>query len=208
MKRTFILVLLLTLSATVSISRAESVGVIGLYSDEHPCCCVNGTEFPYVTEMWIWCLPSPGGMKGVEFGLDYPDNLYAATLEKHDEIIALDIEELPDLWAIILTDCQRDWFWLAKQIIIVNSKEKTMIEPVAAAANPGGTMVLLTCEPSAETELFPYTKLLVNMNPRSRKCYASLPVPESAPATKVTTIQLTPALPDETSWGAIKELYK
>jgi len=160
-----------------------------------------------MAEMWIWCFPSPDGMTALEFGLDYPDNANARTLHKNEDLIAGDIENLPDLWAVILNECQDDWFWLARQYFWVNSAEKTTIELVPGENNPYGTMRLLTCDPIMETELFAYTMLYINMNPRSRKCGTTLPVPTSVPSSKITTIKLTASV-DESSWGAIKELYK
>ena len=173
--------------ALLLVAGAANAQYIGLYVDsDRSAWCATGVGF-YPVEMWVWCLPGPQGTICSEFMVGYPMNVIQSVVTWNDPIISVALGDLPSGLSICYIVCQYDWHWPAHQALYVTDPTQTLIEILPHP--DAGAYQFANCEPGYPLE--PATKLTnlyLNYGPADEECMG-------------TAVE-------ETSWGAIKSLYK
>ena len=200
MKRIILLILALLLISSASMAQLPPVGWIGIFADDQ----FQGPDqtpiFAYCdfegavarAEMWIWCLPSERGQIGADFTVAYHDLsiLAPSTVTTNDGIVAVVTGDLENGISILYKECQYGWNWCIRQTIYIISHELAWIEIVE---DPGITPKFRNCEEGWPTEqVYKWPRLYLN--------YVSDVPPY------LYCIQ--PIGTDDSSWGAIKSLYR
>lgn len=186
MKKRLLALLILFLVVTGTAS-AQQEGYIGLYTDDtHSQSCVTGVGF-YPAQVWIWCLPGENGQICAEFSVAYPPNIVQSTVYKNTPIISVDMGDIAGGWSVCYTDCRYDFHWLAWQQIYVTDATPGWIEIVKHPSPEITCVQAANCLPGYPIEcLMVLTKFGVNQ--------------ECPPENPIGT--------EETTWGAIKGLYR
>ena len=161
-------------------------GYIGLYADEgRTTQCVSGEGF-YSVSMWVWCLPGEKGQICAEFLVTYPLNTIQSTVTWNDPLISVTLGDLPSGLSVCYQECQWDWNWPCYQLVYVTDPTQTVIE---IGPHPDVAVYqFANCDPGYPVEpCTAYPSMLLNV------------LPEDCPEIVGT---------EETSWGAIKSLFK
>lgn len=176
----FIVVLMLSGSALAG-------GYIGLWSDgTHTSCSANGVGF-YPVEMWVWAKPDPTlGMICADFAVSYPVNVITSTLTKNVTIISVDIGDYWYGYTACMISCQYDWVWIGHQLLYVCDPTQTRCEIINHSDIYD--IQFAACTPG-------YPVYSVPAMPRLWLNVGTGPCAD-------------PIAADETSWGAIKSIYK
>ena len=154
---------------------------MGLYADElRSNACITYTSGMHQCEMWIWCAPNENGMRGVEFMLDYPDNIIPSTHVKNHTVVALTMGDFSSGISAAYSDCQDDWHWIFKQTLYLTSQEASVI--LIKPHPDTGEIRVTTCN-----EGYPVELAGVISNLYLNNCGTST---------------------EEASWGRIKQIYK
>jgi len=179
--------ILLTAALLLLAAGAANAQYIGLYADgDHTTWCASGVGF-YPVDMWVWNLPGPLGQICAEFMVSYPPNVITSTITWNDPIISVTLGDLSSGLSVCYISCYWDWNWTAHQLLYVTDPTPTYCEIVPHPEV--GVYQFANCEPGYPTE--PTTKLtnlFLNYGPGDPECEG-------------TAVE-------ETSWGAIKSLYK
>ena len=168
-------------------------GFIGLYSDgAHTRCSASGTGLLYSVEMWVWAKPDPyRGMIRAEFEINYPDNVLLVGSETWNDPILFHYignisgEEI----LVIFNSCQWDWTWIAHKLLWVTNDIQTRCQVVEQSSDSSIRCVrMFDCTPSRPDYCVgAYPSLWLNQHWDSCE---------------------DPIAIEESSWGAIKSLYK
>jgi len=194
MKRTILLILAPLLISSATMAQLPPIGYIGLFvDDQHHSWAICDFEGPYVAkaEMWIWCLPSERGQIGADFALMYPQStLIPSTVTANDYIIAIVTGDLENGISVLYNECQYDWNWCFHQSIYITSHQPAMIEIIE--------------HPGLDPPIYNF-----------RSCEEGWPI---EPAIKFTNWYfnyyyypgtcIPPIGTDDSSWGAIKSIYR
>jgi len=186
MKKALLLAFAILLISGAVNAQLPPDGYIGLYADEaHSTQCVNGTGF-YPFTLWIWCWPSVRGQICAEFLVQYPANVITSTVTPNDAIISVTLGDLANGMSVCYVGCELDWNWPFQQAMYCTDPTQTMI---TIGAHPDvGVYQFANCDSGYPTEpCIAYPSLLLNV------------LPDDCPEIVGT---------EETSWGAIKSLFK
>ena len=166
---------------------AQQPGSIGLYTDESRSqSCVTGVGF-YPAQLWIWCLPGENGQICAEFSVTFPPNVIQSTITKNTPIISVEMGDIAGGWSVCYTDCRYDWHWLAWQQLYIADPTPGWIEIVKHPSPDIACVQAASCLPGYPIEcLTVITKFGVN-----QECPPENPIGV-----------------EETTWGAIKGLYR
>ena len=186
MKKALLLMFAILLISGAVNAQLPPEGYIGLYADAgHTTQCVSGAGM-YQVEMWIWCWPSVRGQICAEFRVLYPANLIQSTVTSNTDIISVTLGDLPAGMSVCYLACQTDWHWPFHQALWVTDATQTMIE---IGSHPdAGVYQFANCNDGYPVEpCIAYPAMLINV--------AALDCPEILGT-------------EDTSWGAIKSLFK
>ena len=187
-KRIFLLGAVTTCLLCGSMSvRAD--GFIGLYSDgAHMRCSASGTGL-YSVEMWVWAKPDPyRGMIRAEFGISYPDNVFLGSETWNDPIIFQYIGSISEEILVIFSSCQWDWTWIAHKLLWVTNDIQTQCQVVEHIDFSIRCVRMFDCSPGRPDYcVSAYPSLWLNQH--WDHCEDPIAI-------------------EETSWGAIKGMYK
>ena len=114
------------------IYRTATAAFFGLYADtNHVDNCIAGIPY-YLIEMWVWCKPGVNGQIAVELGIDYPANVIAGYPTFNYDIIGAmpPFGSLPNGITISYNECQNDWNWPLRQLLVVTVDDQTEINIV------------------------------------------------------------------------------
>lgn len=172
---------------------------IGLFADsEHTHNYVCPFEGPYLAqiEMWIWCIPSSRGQIGAEFAISYPGNVFQGVVTYNNDLISVLLGTLAEGIGFVYSECQTDWNWPCHQSFLIMTHGETDVELVPHPDLLIPVIQFWNCLEGYPTEqAYVLSHLHLNQrDPWSQSCY---------PPTVLVPIQA-----DESSWGAIKSLYK
>jgi hypothetical protein len=141
----------------------------------------------YPVEMWVWAKPDPGlGMICADFMVSYPINVIQSTTTYNSTIVSTYLGSIGTGFTVCLNSCQYDWVWIAHQLLYVYDPTQTKCEIVN--------------HPEAGAIQF-------------YECTAGFPAYSVASMPRLWLNQdwgpcEDPIAADETSWGAIKSIYK
>jgi hypothetical protein len=184
--KSIILSFVILFLSSAAIAQLPETGYIGIYADEYRSTqCVSGTGF-YPFTIWVWCLPSMNGTMCAEFDIMYPANVITSTVTLNYDL-AFWWDPFPGSGiSVCYFDCQYDWHWLFYRAMYCTDETQTII---AIAPHPdAGEYQFANCYPGYPIEpCIAYPAVLVNV------------LPEDCPEIIGT---------EETSWGAIKGLYR
>lgn len=108
----------LFLSASVSAQPPET-GYIGLFADhEHSINELWNHGGMHQCTLYVFCLPSERGTIGVEYALDYPDNVVTGSVIQND-LITLCLGDLNNGISCAFAECQTDWCWTHAQVVFL-----------------------------------------------------------------------------------------
>ena len=185
MKKALLLGAALLLIASVSFAQQlPPLGYIGLFADdmhESWCTSIIGAAF----NMWIWALPGENGMKCAEFAIQYPTaGIFAGTVTVNPGKSAT-LGDLPGGFSICYTECNWDWQWIAYQSIFVMVGDPLVFEIIPSPiVYPLPVYQFANCNEGYPKEpCIKFTNLYVNG-------------------------ECGPIATEESSWGAIKDLFK
>jgi hypothetical protein len=178
MKKVLIASALLLIS---SAAFAQPMGFMGLYADDgHSICEVinPGGFLPFT--LWIWCSPGLEGQICAEFKIGYPANVIQSTMTTNPEI-SVTLGDLATGMSACYVSCQWGWNWPFQQTCYLTDTTPAFI---TIEAHPEvGVYQFANCLPGYPTEdIFVMNHLALN-----QPC-------------EIAT--------EETSWGAIKSLYR
>ena len=186
MKKALLLAFAVLLISGAANAQLPPEGYIGLYADGARLTqCASGVGM-YPVEMWVWCWPSVRGAICAEFRIVYPGNLIQSTVTWNDDIISVALGDFPSGLSVCYIDCMMDWHWIGHQALYATSADQTVIE---VGPHPDVAVYqFANCEDGYPTEpCIAYPSLLVNVE--------EVDCPEIVGT-------------EETSWGAIKSLFK
>lgn len=180
---------ILLTAALLLVAGAVNAQYIGLYADAgHSTWCASGVGF-YPVEMWIWCLPGSQGEICAEFMVEYPVNTIQSTVTWNEPIISVSLGDLGSGLSVCLVACEWTWNWPGHQLIYVTDPTPGYCEIVKHPDPAVEAVQFANCEPGYPTEpATVITNLYLNYGPEDSECMG-------------TAVE-------ETSWGAIKSLYK
>ena len=175
--------------ALLLVAGAANAQYIGLYVDnERSSWCATGVGF-YPVEMWIWCLPGPLGQICAEFMVTYPVNVITSTVTWNVPIISVSLGDLSSGLSVCYVNCLYDWHWPAHQTLYVTDPTATYCTIQKHPDPAVEDIQFANCEPGYPTEpTTVLTNLYFNYGPTDAECMG-------------TAVE-------ETSWGAIKSLYR
>lgn len=178
MKKAMILTFgLLLLAATAN--ALPPLGYMALYADaSHSICTASPAAYAMI-EMWVWIKPGTAGVKCAEFKITYPATYMGMTVTA-SPLISVAQGDLPGGMSVCFTDCQIDWFWSHHQTIFC-------MGPV-----PG----FLTLDPHP-----------VAGGPQFANCAEGYPIEPAVILNHLALQQPCIVGVNNTSWGAIKNLY-
>lgn len=177
----------------LSSAAAAQNATIGLFADQdvapapaYESHCVTG-EGLYTFEMWIWCRPSADGQMCAEFMLSYPANVITSTVTANVAIVSVSLGDLSTGMSVCFKTCQNTWLWCFHQLIYVTNTDVTTIDIMGHPEN-GGRILFADCrEHYPLSEVPPICGMQLNTAPED--CF-------------------DPTGTEDSSWGAIKSLYR
>lgn len=177
--------LLLGLAILLISGAANAQGYIGLYADDaHTTQCVNGLMVPLT--FWIWCLPGADGQICAEFMIGMPANTIPSTVTPNAPLISVTLGDLDSGVSVCYVGCQDDWNWCFQRTFYVTDGMQTVIEILGHPDT--GLVQFANCLDGYPLEpATAYPLMLLNV------------LPDDCPEIVGT---------EETSWGAIKSLFK
>ena len=175
--------MLLIASALMMISAAVYAGpyyYMGLYSDEgHSFCSYFNPGGLTQIEMYIFVLPGDPGLKAAQFNIIYPSNVIKSTVTCNPDLLpTFDCTE--GICATFMS-CHTDWVWTHHQTLYVKDTTPSFIK---LQPYPGEQYLLVS---SCEDGYPEYHARLLNNLALNQECVIA---------------------DEETSWGAIKDMYK
>ena len=178
--------LLLGLAILLISGAANAQGYIGLYADAgHTTQCVSDM-MPTPVTFWIWCLPGANDQICAEFMMSYPANVIASTVTTNDAIVSVTLGDLATGMSVCYDPCQTDWNWCFQQLIYVTDPTQTTIDVLGHPDT--GLVQFANCLEGYPLEpATAYPSLLLNV------------LQQDCPEIVGT---------EETSWGAIKSIFK
>jgi len=180
MRIRILLTLAFMLSSSVAFS-LPSVGYIGLYSDpDRSFCEVHSSGGLSSFDLYVYCLPSEHGVMSVKFAISYPANVTQSSLTVNPGI-AYTQGDLESGINVQFQSCMYGWVWTHHQTLYITDTDPDWIYIVA---HPGeGSYYFTTCIDGYPSE----GVMVVNHLAVNQPCVIAT---------------------EETSWGAIKSLYK
>jgi len=200
-KALLICAVLLFISSVVLAQQLPPLGYIGLYADmedpgtapectvtdptpgarENWCITVAGEQFL----MWVWALPGENSMKCAEFAVSYPPSGIFAGTACLNPAQSVAQGSLAGGLSICFTDCNYDWQWIAVQPIFVMAPTALVFEIIEHPTTfPAPIYQFANClEDYPKEPCILFTNLYVNGD-------------------------CGPIATEESSWGAIKDLFK
>ncbi len=185
MRSLLLIVVLAAMLATPA--AAYEYGYIGLFADEaRTSWCLESTDIPFQFNVWVFCLPSDNGLRGAEFSISDFAPTYFLTGRAPGPYVSLSMGDIFDGISYSLYLCRTDWVLLDVYSIMATGPGQTAIWLMDHAET--GRIGVANCLPGYPVEAaYTYTSIFVNYPPGSPECAGT--------AT------------EETSWGAIKEMY-
>ncbi|HER44341.1 MAG TPA: hypothetical protein ENO08_07775 [Candidatus Eisenbacteria bacterium] len=162
-------------------------GYIGLFTDEaRSSWCIESAEIPFTFDVWVYCLPSDNGTRGVEFSISDLAPSYFLTGTATGPWVSITMGDIFTGISYSLYLCREDWFLLDVYSFI--------------ATGPGQTAIWL--EGHEDTGLIRMANCLPGYPVEDARAYASVFVnyPPGSPECAGTATE-------ESSWGAIKDMY-
>jgi len=193
MGKKFLLAVVFIFVSSATLSQLPPTGYIGLFVDDQHfrsiICSFPGTSIAKV-EMWIWCLPSERGQIGAEFAIHYESGLVPSTVIANDDIILIKQGDLKNGISFLYNECQYDWNWCFRQTIYITSHEQYIMVEITEhpCIYPTPAYRFANCE-----EGWPAEPVIKLANLYFNEGYYSCEPPTGT---------------DDSSWGAIKSLYK
>jgi hypothetical protein len=137
-----------------------------------------------VLKYYIWCLPSRNGMMGAEFKVGIYGSFIRGYFDLNRDIVALSLGAPESGISIVVCNCALDWCWLMRQELIPTTSDAGRIE---IKEHPDvGEYHFINCMPGYPHEpCWRYTHCYIN------EYHGCLCVGI-----------------EESSWGAIKQLFK
>ena len=183
MKKALLIIAALMMVSTVAI--AGPTTYMGLYADEGHSECSFYSPAPYTqVTMYIYIFPSDVGMKLAEFAIVYPTNVIALTATPNSDI-TLSNGTLEGGISVNFGNCHQEPVWTHTQGLLVMDSNPSVVELVYDPGLPAGKqyLTIASCEEGFPT----YEAVLLNNLYLNQECVIAN---------------------EETSWGAIKDLYK
>ena len=87
---------------------------IGIYADEdHTICSIDITSVYQYFEVWFWVLPNDDGFLGMSFGYRFPSWVAIGSSYDNDGLaVAIGCPQDQYTTCLHFNDCQYDWVWL------------------------------------------------------------------------------------------------
>lgn len=183
--RTLLLTVVLAAMLTTT-AAASDYGYIGLFTDEdRTSWCIDVQPYAQF-DIYVYCMPSENGIRAAEFSLADMPPTYIFAGNNPGPLVSISMGDVFDGISYGLYLCATDWVLLDVYHIL-----PTAMGPVPIwleGHGDTGVMSIANCLPGYPIEpAYAYTSVFVNYPPDSPEC--------SGTAT------------EETSWGAIKEMY-
>jgi hypothetical protein len=168
------------------------IGYIGIFADTsraaNSVCTAQYESF----EAWIWCLPSENGMQGAEFAVRFPADILTLNIVTNPVVNPV-IGALASGIAFNLNYCQTDWVWTHCITLLPLAVLPSTIDIIPNPwAYPAPAHKFTTCEEAGSGSNYYMVEPCINLTPLYF-CWAPDPGPIGV---------------EETSWGAIKALYR
>lgn len=184
MKKVFILVgAIFVLAGSVSHSASQD-SAIGLFTDKSHALNYISVETMEEFELYVWVKPGAEGFKAADFLIEYPSNALIIETTILNDVPSIGNTETGI--AVAFGDCVTDWVPILRQKIYMTSSKKSVFA-IGGQENYDSKAVYCDC-----TEGYPIYDLDIITG-----LYVNFPAEE------------IPALDaDESSWGAVKGLYR
>ena len=189
MKKALYAGILLLLVSSAAFAQLLPHGYMALCTDQTAppdfsnTCGTTGVPF-YPVEMYIWCLPSNRGQICAEFMVDYPVNIIQSTVTT-SPLICVTLGTLDTGMSACLCRCTYSWTWYFHQLLYVTDSTQTCVKIVKHPDENTECIRFANCDPGWPDECVTVlTSLCVNQE--CPQCIGT----------------------EESSWGAIKNLYK
>jgi hypothetical protein len=184
MKKIILIISALLLMSGVAAAQNPQVGFMGLFIDEiHSVCEVNNPGGFYPFTLWIWCMPSINGQICAEFMIIYPPNVISSTVTQNDAIISVTLGDLGNGMSVCYTGCQWGWNWPFRQAMYLTDTAPSWIGIGPHPDIDPPIYQFANCDPGYPTEDIN----IMNQLALNQPCVVAV---------------------EETSWGAIKSLYR
>lgn len=183
-----LLLALVTVAVLTTPAVAYDYASIGLFVDEARTeWCLTTTQLPYAFDVWIYCRPSENGVRAVEFSISDLAPTYYLTGIDPGPTVSITLGNIFDGISYSLYLCETDWFIVDVLSILATGPGQTAIW--LQGHGDTGVMAVATCLPGYPLEpAVAYSSVFVNYPAGAPEC--------SGVAT------------EETSWGAIKDMFK
>ena len=164
-----------------SIASAEGFGgYIGLFADDQRDEYCIEIDPSITFSMWVFVWPFGEGILAVGLSVQYCDNVIQVEEEYNPLLHGGSIGNLNDGFDAVFEECQTDWVWVARQTLYMVNEEGCILR--ISGFPPNSYADMLSCA-SNYYLLREFSMLGVNV-----------------PCSSLST--------EESSWGAIKNLYK
>ena len=186
MKKAIMLGILLLMIPMAAFAQLPETGYIGLFADAaRDTFCAWGAPV-FFFDMYVYCLPGDHGLKCAEFAILYPESGIFAGVATPNPALSVAQGNLADGMSCCFLECQWDWQWTHSQTIIVQDATPKIFEIIPSPVPIPPVYQFANCD----TIPIKYPK---------------------EPCTKFTNLYVNtcgPTAVEETSWGAIKSLYR
>ena len=182
MKKALLIVAALMMISAVAYAGPN--GYMGLYADEghSQCSFISPGGFAQV-EMYIYALGNDAGLQAAEFQIIYPSNVISSTLTGNPDI-SVAMGSLEEGISVAFLSCHYDWTWTHHQTLYVKDTNPSIVELHYDPGLPAGQQYLTLAD--CTDDHIGYEATLLNNLYLNQECVIAN---------------------EETSWGAIKDLY-
>lgn len=184
-KLLLIAVLAAVLAAPAS---AYEFGYIALFADEaRTTWCLETQDLPYAFDVYAFALPGENGMMAAEFSVSELASTYYLTDRTEGPLVSVSFGNVFTGISYSLILCRRDWVLLDVYHILATGPGQTAIW--LEGHGDTGEISMADCSPGyPKDSASAYSSVFINYPPGSPECAG------------VAT--------EESSWGAIKEMYE
>lgn len=167
---------------------------LALYDSENQgSYCVSGNIMDQV-DLYVFCIPNRYGIVGLEFRLDYPENVIAVSPVFNPIIEISPMGELSTGIAMLLPDCGTEMVWAIHQTLYITGLEKSSISIERSNLNGGPTGYPFPIYTCCDSPLYPIHELRI-----LNRYYVNYTDSDPECGVLATGVE---------SWGAIKSLYR
>ncbi len=156
---------------------------VGVFADAYHSVCSVYPRLYSQFDAWIWWLPGPGGIKGVECAIAYPSYIVRTSTTFNPDLDFM----IPTcceggVCSCVFNSCHTEWVWLIREtFLFLVITTPSFISVVNHPLSNG--VYVATCEPGYPTApATVFTALAIN-----QECYIAV---------------------EASTWGAIKSLYR